>query len=60
MEKCNSYKIPCIYALSEPSPLPCFGSQEQCIAWRAKYKTEVTDALPQEEISKLEVKLLVN
>ncbi|MFH0891507.1 MAG: hypothetical protein V1867_01870 [Candidatus Falkowbacteria bacterium] len=30
--------IKCPYALSDGSPLPCFGSQEQCDAFRNKTK----------------------
>ena len=41
MNKCPSQAyagINCPYALSSSSPLPCFGSPEQCKEWRAKLK----------------------
>jgi hypothetical protein len=38
MNKCINYKIPCPYALSKNSPLPCFGSQLQCNKYIKTYK----------------------
>ena len=41
MNKCPNptYKnITCPYALSEDSPCPCIGTQEQCDQWREKEK----------------------
>lgn len=42
LNRCQNYKIPCVYALSDNAPVPCFGSQEQCNAWRAKYEKEMS------------------
>jgi hypothetical protein len=40
LNQCNNYKIPCQFALTAWSELPCFGSQVQCDAWREEYKKE--------------------
>lgn len=42
MNQCNNYSIPCPFALSlgDQSGLPCIGTQEQCDAWREKYRNE--------------------
>ena len=38
LNQCEHYGIPCKYVLThENAPVPCFGSQEQCDAWRAAY-----------------------
>ena len=41
MNKCNNYDIPCPYALVAWDELPYFGTQDQCDAWREKYRKEV-------------------
>ena len=46
MRECPNpaYKgIKCPYALSEMSPLPCFGSQQECDTWREKLEKEETE-----------------
>ena len=35
MNRCTNYGIECPYALSGDSPLPCYGTQEQCDEYRS-------------------------
>ena len=36
MNFCYSYKIYCLYKLSDEAPVPCIGSNEECKKWRDK------------------------
>lgn len=38
-----AYDLQCPFALSERSPLPCYGSQEQCDEYRKKREKEKED-----------------
>jgi len=40
LRTCDTYGIPCVYALSDFAPVPCFGNIVQCDDWRDKYERE--------------------
>ena len=59
MKICNSYNIPCPWALVINPELPCYvPNQKSCDEWRKKYKKAISDAMSFEKTKGLEEELL--
>ena len=52
LNHCPAHNIDCPYALSDKSPLPCFGTQEQCDEYR-KPKTLVRQKVMADDINSM-------